>query len=410
MRRWISCVRPPIRPWPTRGRPLGGGTRQHRVLGRHPADPLAAQCSGRDRRSSPRRAPPCPRPGSGRTLGPLLDAERDRHGPQVVRPSVRRAKVAGLVADLMSDLSLRLGRIPQLIERREIEVAQRDTPVGRLPLDARESTAELRVRGTDRGLGLDPALRATLTSTNSRSPNSSAGPWRRVGGAAQLVDLLGDLVEHAVEPTASRSRGWRPVPASPGWRRAPAATGRSPSSEPRAGAPASAGSAGRGRRASARSSALIRSHWRLTSDAVRATASPNTWGWRRTIFVAIAAWTSARSKTPASAASCAWRTTWSHRSPTSPASAGVAPPRVRRRPRTPPRAGACAARVRLLAIPRAAVGRAQAGEIQGMAQGPATAALGRHAAAGTAAPQIGGSRSPTVVASADPNRPRVPGG
>ena len=41
--------------------------------------------------------------------------------------------------------------------------------------------------------------------------------------------------------------------------------------------------------ASARSSALIRSHWRLTSDAVRASASPKTCGWRRTIFVARAA-------------------------------------------------------------------------------------------------------------------------
>ena len=30
--------------------------------------------------------------------------------------------------------------------------------------------------------------------------------------------------------------------------------------------------------------ALIRSHWRLTSDAVRASASPNTCGWRRTIL------------------------------------------------------------------------------------------------------------------------------
>ena len=44
--------------------------------------------------------------------------------------------------------------------------------------------------------------------------------------------------------------------------------------------------------AAARSSALMRSHWRFTSDAVRATASPNTCGWRRTIFEAIAAWTS----------------------------------------------------------------------------------------------------------------------
>ena len=48
-------------------------------------------------------------------------------------------------------------------------------------------------------------------------------------------------------------------------------------------------------------------------------------GWRRTIFDAIAAWTSARSKTPASAASWAWRTTWSQRSPSSAASSASMP-------------------------------------------------------------------------------------
>src|SRR6185503_1235338 len=75
-----------------------------------------------------------------------------------------------------------------------------------------------------------------------------------------------------------------------------------------------------------RSSALIRSHWRFTSPDVRTSASPKTCGWRRTIFAAIAALTSVRSKTPASAASWAWRTTCSRRSPNSSARAGVAPP------------------------------------------------------------------------------------
>ena len=74
--------------------------------------------------------------------------------------------------------------------------------------------------------------------------------------------------------------------------------------------------------AAARSPALIRSHWRFTSPAVRASASPKTCGWRRTILEAIAACTSARSNTPASAASWAWSTTWSHRSPSSPGQLG----------------------------------------------------------------------------------------
>ena len=112
----------------------------------------------------------------------------------------------------------------------------------------------------------------------------------------------------------------------------------------------------------ARSVALIRSHWRFTSLAVAASASPNTCGWRRTIFVASAAWTSARSKTPASAASWAWRMTWSSRSPSSSARAGVAPAfervvdLVRLLEQVLPQR-----RVGLLAVPRAAVGLAQPG-------------------------------------------------
>ena len=44
IRRWISCVRP--EGWPTvdlAPRALGGGARQHAVLGRHPAAPLALE-------------------------------------------------------------------------------------------------------------------------------------------------------------------------------------------------------------------------------------------------------------------------------------------------------------------------------------------------------------------------------
>ena len=76
--------------------------------------------------------------------------------------------------------------------------------------------------------------------------------------------------------------------------------------------------------------------------------------------MAIAAWTSVRSKTPASAASWAWRTTCSSRSPSSPASSGVAP----RLERVVDLVGlleqVVAQRgVGLLAVPRAAVGLAQ---------------------------------------------------
>ena len=81
---------------------------------------------------------------------------------------------------------------------------------------------------------------------------------------------------------------------------------------------------------------------------------------------AIAALTSVRSKTPSSAASWAWRTTWSRRSPSSSARAGVAPGAERvvdlvrlLEEVVPERL------VGLLAIPRAAVGQAQAGRDPG---------------------------------------------
>ena len=127
------------------------------------------------------------------------------------------------------------------------------------------------------------------------------------------------------------------------------------------GSPASPPSAPFSSAAASRSSALIRSHCRFTSAAVRATASPKTCGWRRTILRAIDAWTSARSNTPASAASCACRITWRSRSPSSSASAGVAPvlegvvDLVRLLEQVLAQRG-----VGLLPVPRTAVGLAQA--------------------------------------------------
>ena len=56
----------------------------------------------------------------------------------------------------------------------------------------------------------------------------------------------------------------------------------------------------------ARSAALSCSQLRITSSAVAASTSPNTWGWRRMIFDVTDRCTSAMSKTPSSAAYYAW--------------------------------------------------------------------------------------------------------
>ena len=154
-----------------------------------------------------------------------------------------------------------------------------------------------------------PSCGPTFTSTNSRSPSSSAR-CAGVVGLDELADLLADLVQHAVDrrPVVAQvrgallhllargERGQRAADAVERALRRGIAVGGRPRARP----------------------ALIRSHWRFTSEAVRASASPNTCGWRRTILDAIAAHTSVMSNTPSSAASCAWRTTWSSRSPSSP--------------------------------------------------------------------------------------------
>ena len=53
---------------------------------------------------------------------------------------------------------LGLGSIPQVVEGREIEVADGDATLGDHPLDAPEPAPELLVRGPERRLGLDPEL------------------------------------------------------------------------------------------------------------------------------------------------------------------------------------------------------------------------------------------------------------
>ena len=127
--------------------------------------------------------------------------------------------------------------------------------------------------------------RATLATTNSRSPNSSsifgeaAAPARsRCDRLLQLGQLLLELLEHG------RQRG--PVEADPrgfvlqldGARQRRQPTGTSPSR------PASA---------SALSSPLVRSQNPGAAPAARSASVPNTCGWRRIILAVIASTTSA---------------------------------------------------------------------------------------------------------------------
>ena len=95
---------------------------------------------------------------------------------------------------------LGLGRVPQLVERREVEVAQRDALGRRLALDAGEAAAELGVGGAERGLGLDPLLARDVDEHEQQVAELlGPRPVAAVGGLAQLVGLLDDLVEHALD-------------------------------------------------------------------------------------------------------------------------------------------------------------------------------------------------------------------
>ena len=66
------------------------------------------------------------------------------------------------------------------------------------PLDAREPPPELGVGGADGGLGLDPAA-ARDVDQHEQQVTELLGALGVVRGPAQLVGLLGDLVEHAVD-------------------------------------------------------------------------------------------------------------------------------------------------------------------------------------------------------------------
>src|SRR5207342_2068846 len=66
--------------------PLGRRPREHRVLGGDPAGPLAPEVR-RDAVLDRRRAQDVgvADPDPARALGPLEDAERERHGPEILR-------------------------------------------------------------------------------------------------------------------------------------------------------------------------------------------------------------------------------------------------------------------------------------------------------------------------------------
>ena len=154
-----------------------------------------------------------------------------------------------------------------------------------------------------------------------------------------------------------------------------------------------------------RSAALIRSHWRLTSDAVRTPASPKTCGWRRTILVGSRPGRRrGRTPRPRRPAGRGGRSGATGRRARRPARASRRP-RARRRPRRPPRAGGCAATVGLLAIPRQPSGARNRSLMAGIAHGPATAASGASGARYKGAPRSSSPRSAMVVPAAVPNRP-----
>ena len=214
-------------------RPLGGGARQHGVLGGDPAAALAPQMR-RDavldrRRAEDLRVADADPAGA---LGPLLDVERHRHGPQLVRPAPRRAQGRARFPIVMrahllrvhSGPPARLRRVPQLVELREGEVAEGDAALGRQALHDPEPAAELLVGRPERGLGLHAVAAGQVDDHHEQvaqllravRPSPRPRPARRAPRAP---------CRRSRRRWASRSRGSRRVPASPGWLRAPASSG-----------------------------------------------------------------------------------------------------------------------------------------------------------------------------------------
>ena len=240
MRRWISWVRPPIRPFARLALgPLGRGPRQHRVLGGDPAGALAAEVR-RDAVLDRRRAQDLgvAEPDEARALGPLLDAERERHRPELVA-------AAAVGADVGGRLPIVIGRLlPWSRAGRRVSSA----------FAASHSASSASKSGrAARRRARPPGARRARTGGGTCRCRRGAPPRPRSRAAGevdedeqQVAELLGLLRRRRrrraarraprgpcrgrPRPSASRSRGGPPAPASPGSPRAPAGDRLSPSS------------------------------------------------------------------------------------------------------------------------------------------------------------------------------------
>ena len=197
IRRWISWVRPPILPAVasrcvrsavergsieysavTQPLPLPAQVRRDPVLDRGRAEDL------RVADADPAGA-----------LGPLLDAERHRHRPQLVRPAPRRAQGRARFPIVIAApprgpfwpparrrRQLGLRRVPQLVELGEREVAQGDGALGRQPLHDPEAAAELLVGGPQRGLRLHVVVAGQVDDDHEQVAELLGAGGRTLGG------------------------------------------------------------------------------------------------------------------------------------------------------------------------------------------------------------------------------------
>ena len=200
---------------------LGGGGRQHGVLGRDPADALAAQVRrdavldrGRaehvrvalpvdERRRRPllhaqldghrahlARCPP---------IGPVAQASADAHRPSFVRPGSR----AG------APRPPRLGVLPQLVEGIEAHGPQLQPLVVREALHAGEARSELAAGRPQRRLRVDAQLAAEVDHDEQQVAELLATMCLGSVGGQQFRGLLGDLVDDPlqVRPVVAQAGG-----------------------------------------------------------------------------------------------------------------------------------------------------------------------------------------------------------
>src|SRR5439155_18978268 len=190
----LDLMRPPADPAAGRFplRPLGRCPGEHRVLGRDPAGALATEM---------RRDPIGDRRGTqhlgvadadaARSLGPLLDAERERDRPELIRASAVAAGGGRTVADrhwISSDppaardpaaATARASRSEALAASQSASSAAKSRSRSAVPCAAASrSTSPKRRRNLSfaarrAASAWMPWRRATLTSTMSRSPSSS---------------------------------------------------------------------------------------------------------------------------------------------------------------------------------------------------------------------------------------------